>query len=622
MLIRHGQITDRRSDLMAGAVGVLLALVVGLAGVWITQQIQRQQAGLLEYRTEVLGASVARSVAQSVERALNYGIPFKDLYGVTAYLDELLLANEEVAGVQIHDREGQLVFSALRPERRSSTEPLLLRAPILSEGVREGEVLLEAAGSIISEVREHQFILILAAALAAGAAGAALTRIYVMEAWDLPRRRLMAGLAAMARGVFASPGRVRRGSAIARIAALGGEAREPLRTSAREVSLLEEELRSIDIDGSQSGRIDAAVGRSLDGIIFDRQARAHSDRWWSGWWNLLLLVAGTMTLPLVGGFAADRVGFTDFASASAAAVLALEAVGGLLGLLVARALPFQRFRILLVFLAGILAGIATMAVAEQRDLVPFLAIRLGTSFCIWFAITSVILTPGYRQRAPGYCALLLMLGLVLGPILGALLADGLGRRMAFICAGVALLFASLVLILRQPDLRLGRRHRTGSWRQAVGLCAAMAACSGLIAFDLAAILERHDYAALAAATGLLGAGLGLGLLVRQPAVAPLAWVAALAAVWLPLDPDWLAIGLASLIGLALGAQISRGWRPGEPTGLAAALAGLGLGPALAVGAIYASLPEPVWLSGLFLLALALLVWPRRKRQPLRARHAA
>ncbi|GAB5467238.1 MAG: hypothetical protein Kilf2KO_02680 [Rhodospirillales bacterium] len=612
--LERGHLASRRSDLQAALIGLLLAGLVAVAGWWVTLQIQRAQTDVLEIRTEVLGASVARAVGRTVERALDYGIPFDQLNGVTDYLEEVLEANPELARVEVRSRDGWHTFVVERQERHARGEdeaPIEYTTVIYKEDTRVGDVTLVAAGAVIASVQRHQLTLVLACALAAGLVGAAVMRVFLAEHWDLPRGHVMANLGAMARGVFAEASKIRRASPLGRLARSGQEAREPVHTLAREVAFLEDELRSIDIDGSLGTRVDKAVDGALQRYRFEQQARPGDDRWWAGWWNLLLLVAGTMTLPLIGGFAADRVGFGDDASAAAAAVLALEALGGLLGLVAARRLPLHRFRILLVLVPTLLASAATIAVAEVRDLLPFLALRFATGFCIWFVVASIVLTPGYSQRGPWYCALLLLFGLVLGPLMGVLLADGLGRRAAFVATGLALLLAGLTLALRQPNLRRLSRQERGSWPQALGFAASLSACSGLIAFDIGSVEDRHDYAAVAAAIGLLGSGLGLGLVLRHAIVAPLALVAATVVIWLPHSHDSLVAVMSGFLGLSIGAQITRGWRPGEPAGLAAALSGLGLGPALAVGAIHLGLTTETWLTLLFLIPLGFTVWGRR-----------
>lgn len=55
---------------------------------------------------------VAELATQDVERALGLGIPLDRMVGVTAYLDQLLAAHEELAYAAVLDARGRLVFSA------------------------------------------------------------------------------------------------------------------------------------------------------------------------------------------------------------------------------------------------------------------------------------------------------------------------------------------------------------------------------------------------------------------------------------------------------------------------------------------------------------------------------
>lgn len=616
MRFKQGHLASRRSDLYAAAIGISVALYVAVAGFWIVSDIQRQQVDDLRQATERLGLSIGRSVAQSVELALGYGIPFERLYGVPEYLVDVMRTNPELASVVIEDAtETHRYALEDLPDLVESAfyETFEISVWITQGGTRVGDVQIVLTGASSWRVSLHQYLLLLAAALLSGLGAMALIRILLTERWEIPRAHLMASLGANARGIFADFSRIHHESPVTNISLLAERARAPVRSRAREVAYLAEELRSIDIDGSVSKKVDDALVEVEARYRFERPTRLEQDLWWPGWLSLCLLLVGTMTLPLIGSFAADRVGFTLLASSAGALALSLEALGGLLGLAAAvlwqQRGPLRKAVHLLTILA---AGFATAWTYDLRDLTPFLLARPLSAFAVWFTLFSVIQAPGRSRRAPWYCAFLILAGMVLGPLLGSLLADGIGRRGAFLTSGILVVLVGTPLcFLAAPSQRL-RRRVGGLWRQGATIGAAAAAAAGIIAFFGGAVIDRHDYALLAVFLGFLGAGFALGLVLRRQRLTPLALLAAIALVWLPYPINALLFGALFFLGLSMGLQISVGWRRATgPTGLAAALLGLMAGPLIALGAISLGVKDPLWISVLLLLPLLVSLTSRR-----------
>ncbi len=613
---KQGHLASRRSDLYCAAVGVLTALLVALAGLWIIKEMQQEQAASLNDSTQRLGISVGRSVAQTVQLALGYGIPFDQLHGVSDYLAEVLQANPELAAIIIHDLE-----FAQRYELTSGSEavdaafhePQRVTVWITHKGQQVGHVDLTLTGANTWEVSLHQFLLLMAATFLAGLATTIAIRILLAERWELPRAHLMASLSATARGTFADFSKLIHISPITQVADLAERARAPVRSRAREVFYLAEELRSIDIDGSLGGKVTNSVAEVEQRFRFERPACLELDRWWPGWLNLILLLVGTMTLPLIGGYAADRVGFNLLSGTAAAAALVLEALGGLLGL--AAALLWKQagaIRRLAHLIAMIAAAAATAWTFDLRDLTPFLLFRPVAAFAIWFTVFSVMQAPGRSLRGPWYCAGLLLVGLVLGPMLGSLLADGIGRRAAFLTSGVLVFVAGVPLSFFTYPAERARRGLAEIWRQGAMVAAGSTASAGIVAFYGGAVIDRHDYALLASFMGCIGIGFGLGLIVRRPPLAPWVLVLAIALIWLPIPINALLCGTLFFLGVALGLQISYGWRrPTGLSGLAAGLFGLGLGPAIAQAALYLGLGAPLWISALLAFPLLVSLFFRR-----------
>ena len=62
---RRGHLASRRSDLQVALVGLLLAILVGLAGLWTMERIEAAQRAPLRDATDRLSYAVARAVADT-----------------------------------------------------------------------------------------------------------------------------------------------------------------------------------------------------------------------------------------------------------------------------------------------------------------------------------------------------------------------------------------------------------------------------------------------------------------------------------------------------------------------------------------------------------------------------
>ncbi len=630
---KQGHLASRRSDIYCALMGLLVALSVAIAGLWTIDRMQDEQVSSLMDSTKRLGISVGRSVAQTFELALYSGIPFDQIYGASDYLKEVLNANPELAAIRIVERSAA---AATPPKDYSISRvidsvdsgfyrPQTVEIPIVHKGQRAGTVELTLTGESTWGVTLHQYLLLAAATLLSGLGISMIARIVVAERLELPRAHLMASLSATARGNFADFSRLPGPSPVTQLSYLAERARAPVRIRAREVSYLAEELKSIDIDGSITRRVEQATQPVEECYRFDRPARLEFDHWWPGWLNLLLVLTGTMTLPLVSGFAADRVGFNLLASSAGAAALALEALGGLAGLLLALAWKQKSpLRRLIHLLAIVAAGLAISWTHYLRDLTPFLLVRPVAGFAIWFTVFSVIQAPGRSLRGPWYCGFLLLTALVVGPMTGSLVADIVGRRDAFYATGILVVLTGLPLcFVTYPAQRLYHGKRQ-VWRQAALVAAGVTACAGIVALYGGAVIDRHDYALLATFLGCIGVGIGVGLLLNRLTLVPFCLALAIAAIWLPYPINAVLCATLFFLGLAMGLQISQGWR--RPTGLAgltAGLFGLALGPAITLSALYLGLEAPAWITVLLLLPfLVSLIIRSGGRRPSRRGEAA
>lgn len=137
-----------RSRLACGVFGFLLtALVGGLAGAVLISEFQRAVEETARRDANVIGSSVARSLASQFERAVRFGIPLKLLPGVDTYLADTLAQTPGLARVVLRGPDGRELRAAIGalPARSVSS------APILLDGIQMGVVEVAASPANLSQ---------------------------------------------------------------------------------------------------------------------------------------------------------------------------------------------------------------------------------------------------------------------------------------------------------------------------------------------------------------------------------------------------------------------------------------------------------------------------------------
>jgi hypothetical protein len=556
-----------RSDRIATLCGATAAALVVAAAVIL--EVFRYGPALtrLEVGAREVAAAIGRAVANDVERAAALGIPLDRMVGVVPYLDGIREANPSVSALAVEDAAGRVLFAS--PAEGALADAVA--TPLVNVETTVGAVLVMPSDTIAGRVRDHLRALGGAFALLTGLALGIVVRLWRLERIDLPEARFVAGGRAVARGAFADYSVPRPGP----FTALGQAAARltgPVRRSHRRLLSLSDEVTALDVAGRYRARI-AAVHASLRDLSFDRAMRRRMRERALVWWPLLALTAGEATRLLGASFAADRVLPGPVMAAAISAAIGAGAAGGLVGLALA-ALLAGRAAKLTAFVGLLVAAGANAAVFATRDLNQFIALEAAAGAGLWLAVLAVGADARLSRRRPFQAALLLLAGLAVGPILGAVAAEAAGRRAAYLMTGGTLAAVALLLLATASGRALPRRRAVLRATEVAALAAAGLALTAWADIHLSVVLLREDYAGLAFHAGVLGTAMLLPAALGATAPPVLGAVLAAGALGagVLVAPPGAAISAA--IGLGLGVAVhALGWRGFSGAAVAAILAG-------------------------------------------------
>lgn len=583
-----------RGDRFAVIVGLAVGLAIALAAAATLFLIERTHHDDLALTTERVTRSIGSAVADTVGRAVGFGIPLRDLYGVDAYLEDIIRRNPEVAAIAITNDSGETLFAV--PREATGGTPVSVQIPVGASAV--GLIVVTPSQRILDVVARTLAVTVLCASLFGALLAGILARAFAAERLDLRQGRLVAALRALARGGFGDFSPVGGDSPLHPLGAALARRLAPVRREARQAMALADEIRAIDFDQSLGPRVDEALAPIEGKVRFDTTHPPVRRRTWKGWWAVPLLIVGTAVHPLVPSFAYDRLDPGLLQALEVSAAVAAQFLGCALGLLAALSVA-RGFPAAAVGFGTLIAGGATAATALIRDPTLFLALRFCAGLGLWVSLWVLLLQPGFHARRPWFWALMALAALA-GSGLGGLVAEALGRRDTFAAAGLAIVvvgLVSLALVERPrivPRLRLAVRPvdlvavgtafaiamtwlelalGTGDIRYnyaELGLHFCLAAVAAAIVF----VARRRPHPALALLVAAAGPALGAALpelSVLGSLLVGVGGAMALASaggrVWAPEG------GFAAMIGGVVGAAC------------AAALATLDVGPDWAAAAV-------------------------------------
>ena len=275
---------------------------------------------------------------------------------------------------------------------------------------------------------------------------------------------------------------------------------------------------------------------------------------------------------LAASFAYDRVYVGRLAHLDVGLALAAELLGALVVLTVAQRLrrPLRREIPLVALLT---AGAALAAVALARDYLGFVALRCVAAIAISLVLVACATQHGQSLRRP-LVPVAVITGLeALGPAMGDLLAELVGRRIGFVVAGAAVALSALLAAPHLPRASAGRLaglpRRTLPLAERLPLALLAAATAAFLLLHLPTSEFRYDYAFL----GLVSTSFGVCLLAG--------WMSGIRRMW-PL----LALALVGLVTAASRA---------DATTSAAVMGSLALG--LTAGGALGRLGPRLWTAG-------------------------
>lgn len=552
---------SRQSDVVAALLGLMMILVIGATSalVFVTGDINEK--GRLTGESDTVAKSIGRSISEVVARAVKLGIPLADLNGVDSYFSDVMAANPEVDGLAIADMSGTFLFEKGRSATTDFRDAVLVEIPG-TEKSDVGRVLVVPSYSLAHDIHRRAIMIAIAVTLLAGLVAGVWVRLYRIELIDLPRARLVASCRAVGRGGFDNYSPVPEESPLRPLGRAAARLVAPVRRHAREARALAEEIRAIDVTGAFRSRVEAAMA-PLAAYRFDQLEQPLRRGGWAGWLVLPVVVAGGATLPLIAGFAADRIGNDPLAAAAMGGGIVASALGALIGIASASLIAVRVPRLAAVVGLLVAAG-ATGATFKIHEIIPFALAQLAAGIGFWLAVWGLMVRGGALMRRPWSGALILLCLLGIGPTVGGITAEIVGRRDAFLTCAIAMAALALIALLQadRSSSRAGFGPRASiklhELAAPVGIAIALTAWFQI---ELAGNVYRTDYATLAFHFAVAGSGMALAWIagLRLPtalgvAVTGLAVLASLT----PVAPDWvisLALGLGvGLVGVRLASR--------------------------------------------------------------------
>ncbi len=249
----------------------LTLLVGGIAGALLISGFKARVEETARRDVTVIGASLARSLAQQFEKAARFGIPLKLIPGVESYLSQTLNQTPGIARIVLRGPDGREVRSAIGPAAGQD----MTTAAISVDGLAVGQVDVTTSPSAFSGAFGDLGLQVAGAVLVCAALAGIIAGTVAGGALDRRRRRLVV---AMARNVA---GELDGGP---QAAMLGhgpvGQAFDALARGARRVGekwagfqAYAEELLAVDFDGRLRPEVERIRREALP-----RGGRQPSDR--------------------------------------------------------------------------------------------------------------------------------------------------------------------------------------------------------------------------------------------------------------------------------------------------------------------------------------------------------
>ena len=163
----------------------------GAGGGWLMESLVTEAARASQQDMQILGETVARTVATQFDRALPYGIPLEALRGTDAYLLRVLADTPGLTHIELSGVQDRVIHRVGLPP---APNEILAKLPIVFEGQMLGQVRVGVASRTLASSLAVWRWLFFAALICLAAAAAAWAAAGPGADLERRRRRLIDGL--------------------------------------------------------------------------------------------------------------------------------------------------------------------------------------------------------------------------------------------------------------------------------------------------------------------------------------------------------------------------------------------------------------------------------------------
>ncbi|NBC31556.1 MAG: hypothetical protein GVY13_02655, partial [Alphaproteobacteria bacterium] len=374
---------DRR---IAGLIGLIVAVLVGLGSLVLVEAAARESLPTLTQATRSGAETVGETVAGQIGRALSYGIPLEDLYGLDGYFGGIVAGSPHVEALGLYDPSGAIIDQT----RPGIQGPVF---PVMVDGETRARLVLTPAPPLVGPAIDRLWIALAANATLAGLIAGLVSYLFLSRHNSVALRRLGGLMASAMADEFPAPPPARGSGAVAAAFRAYDHGLDELRGAARRLADAVATVRAIDFDGSLAARLEPLVRPAAGALTLSDVERSAAPAWTErpmGRLWLATVAAGVyaMTLPFIANFAIDR-------SWNLASPVWWPVVPGLAEALAAvpAFLLFRHIRTLfrpVVAAAGLAAaGLATAPAFWVGDYMPFLELRLAAGAGLGAALAAL-----------------------------------------------------------------------------------------------------------------------------------------------------------------------------------------------------------------------------------------
>ena len=293
-----------RDAAIAGLIGLVMAVVVGLGSLLLAAAAARESVPTLTQAMQAGTDTVGRAVADQLGRALSYGIPLDGLVGLDGYFGRIVAGSPTIEALALHDPSGRPVFET-RPGVAGAVHVISVA------GEDRARLVLAMAPPLVGPAIDRLWIALVANAVLVGLLGGLLSFLLLAGHFAGARQRLRALMLAVTQTRFPRPPPLEGRGPVAAANRAFDQCLSELRAAAKVLSDSAATLRAIDFDGSLARRMDPVI-QPVAGVLplaetGEGAPAARVERRTGALWLAVVAVGVyAMVVPYVANFAIDR----------------------------------------------------------------------------------------------------------------------------------------------------------------------------------------------------------------------------------------------------------------------------------------------------------------------------